>query len=164
MIHKCLKPVRDLCAFRAYLVAGGLADCSVMLQDGKVTVHAPDGSGADISSLERSYVEPDYYEISSTLPRAERASVAAYVLQSGKSGKFTIVRRSGSDGSVKPDPSTALITWHGHEAVQVSPSERSLASGSVEVTLGPIPKASGGGYLFVDNANGDHAHVFVEVR
>lgn len=163
MLHKYKRTVRDLAALRAHLLASGFPECSVSSLAGDVYIHHPADPKADPTALVKAYVDPDYYEIASSLPSTLHPAGTRNYVMPVTGGRFTVTRRSGRDGSLIADARTAVASWHGHETT-VTPSTLSFANGTAEVVVGAVPKASGGGYLFVDNDSGEHAHVFVAVQ
>lgn len=160
MIHKYKKSVRDLAALRAHLLANGFSECSVASHGGEVLV--THGGSKDPAALVNSFVNSDYLEVTSTLPKGTHPVTPSFVMTAGTVAKFTIMKRSGLDGSVKADSSTAHVSWHGIP-VPVSPSDITF-NGPVEVSVGPAPKTVSGGRLYVDGAAGELEHVYIEIR
>jgi hypothetical protein len=158
------KSVRNPEHFLKYLRDNGFNASGIASQAGGCAIDPAEGEAGDPTTLVDAYVNPDYYEITSDLPSYPLpAGGISYALAAGTTGTFTVSKRSGLDGSIKPDADVVGIHWHGDPSMPLGSAEITLVNGQATVNLGPAPAHVVGGHIGAVKEGVDHVHAHVRV-
>lgn len=158
------KKVRDLDAFRAYLLASGYKVAGVAKRSMMLFIQPEKSEEGDPTALVNAYVDPDYYEITAELMKAPGpAEAPVYLLPKGVAAVFTVKRRKGLDGSVLLVNESIGAHFHGSSTIPLSSPTVALVNGVGQLTVGPPGQNAVGGFLGVNPPDPKHPHVHVKV-